>query len=130
MKKNLLFLFFCCFTANLFAQDANIVQKSHITFPGQTLANICGYAVNGKEYALLGASKGMIIMDVTNPVTPKQINQYPGPDNLWKEIKTYKNYAYVTSEGGQGLQIIDLSTLPDTTKKYNFILAMAQFLAN
>ena len=120
MKKNLLFLFLCCFAANLFAQDANIVQKSHINFPGQTLANICGYAVNGKEYALLGASKGMIIMDVTNPVTPKQINQYPGPDNLWKEIKTYKNYAYVTSEGGQGLQVIDLSTLPDTTKKYKF----------
>jgi choice-of-anchor B domain-containing protein len=122
MKKNLLFIAFLmlCLGMNAQAPNVNIVKRAHVDFPGQTLANICGYAAKGKEYALLGASKGMIIMDVTNPDVPKQINQYPGPDNLWKEIKTYKNYAYVTSEGGQGLQIVDMSTLPDTTRKYKF----------
>ncbi|MFZ4543538.1 MAG: choice-of-anchor B family protein [Saprospiraceae bacterium] len=85
---------------------------SHTEFPGQTLANICGYVQNGREYALLGASKGMVIMDVTAPATPVQIMQLPGPDNLWKEIKVLGHYAYVTSEGGQGLQIVDMSGLP------------------
>ena len=29
-------------------------------------------------------------------------------------MKTYKNYAYLVSEGGSGVQIVDLSGLPDT----------------
>jgi choice-of-anchor B domain-containing protein len=98
-----------------FAQENysyNVKQRGALAIPGQTLANICGYWQNGKEYALLGASQGMMIVDVTDPDVPKQITQLPGPNNLWKEIKVYKNYAYVTSEGGQGLQCVDLSTLP------------------
>jgi len=95
-----------------FTQNYNLQLRSTLTFPDQTLANICGYTQNGKEYALLGASKGLIIVDVTNPDAPQQIVQIPGPDNLWKEIKTYSQYAYITSEGGQGLQIVDLSALP------------------
>jgi choice-of-anchor B domain-containing protein len=117
MKKNILqaFLMLCSVVA--FAQNNyNAKFRSHTTFPGQTLANICGYAQDGREYALLGASKGLIIMDVTNPDSVKQIMQIPGPDNLWKEIKVYQHYAYVTSEGGQGLQIVDLAGLPDATK--------------
>lgn len=97
---------------NAFAQNANIALRSSVKFPGQTLANVCGYAANGREYALLGASKGLIILDVTNPDAPVNIVQIPGPDNLWKEIKVYKQYAYVTSEGGEGVQIVDMGNLP------------------
>lgn len=100
-------------------QNYNMKFLSHTEFPGQTLANICGYAQGGKEYALLGASKGMIIMDVTAPEAPVQIMQLPGPDNLWKEIKVYGHYAYVTSEGGQGLQIVDMSGLPNANQVRN-----------
>ncbi|MCC7246004.1 MAG: hypothetical protein IT269_10015, partial [Saprospiraceae bacterium] len=96
----------------LFAQNFNIELRSKVNIPGQTLANVCGYAANGREYGLLGASKGLIIMECTNPDQPVNIVQVPGPDNLWKEIKTYSHYAYVTSEGGGGLQIVDLSALP------------------
>lgn len=99
-------------SSSLFAQDYNLQLRSTVDFPGQTLANICGYTQNGREYALIGASQGMEIVEVTNPSAPMLIGQIPGPNNLWKEIKTYSHYAYVTSEGGQGLQIIDLSTLP------------------
>jgi choice-of-anchor B domain-containing protein len=94
------------------AQNINNVFRSKMTFPGQTLANVWGYAANGREYALLGAAKGLIIVDITNPDQPVQIVQIPGPNNLWKEIKTYKHYAYVVSEGGMGVQIIDLTNLP------------------
>lgn len=114
-KKVLYFVLLCLFSQNIFAQNnfnSNVKLRNHTTFTGQTLANICGYWQKGKEYALLGASKGMIIMDVTNPDSPQQIAQLPGPDNLWKEIKVYKNYAYVTSEGGQGLQVVDMANLP------------------
>lgn len=97
----------------LFAQDYNIQLRSTLDFPGQTLANICGYAQGGREYALVGASQGLAIVEVTNPDVPQLLVQLPGPNNLWKEIKTYQHYAYVTSEGGQGIHVVDLSQLPN-----------------
>lgn len=104
----------------VFAQDFNMQLRSTLEFPGQTLANICGYAQGGHEYALLGASQGLIIVDVTNPDAPTTIQQIPGPDNLWKEIKVYGHYAYVTSEGGQGVQVVDMSSLPTPTSTYQY----------
>ena len=57
----------------LFSQNYNMQLRSTMSFPGQTLANICGYTQNGREYALLGGSKGLIIVDITNPDVPQQI---------------------------------------------------------
>lgn len=109
------------FTAgSLCAQNFNIAYRSKLSYPGQTCANICGWAGGGHEYALVGASKGLGIVDVTDPDNPVKIVQLPGPDNFWKEIKTYKNHAYVTSEGGQGVQIVDLSGLPSPTPAYHY----------
>jgi len=102
------------------AQNTNTAFRAKITYPGQTLANVWGYAAGGREYALAGGALGLIIVDVTNPDSPQPIVQIPGPNNLWKEIKTYKHYAYVVSEGGQGVQIIDLSGLPSATLSYHY----------
>jgi choice-of-anchor B domain-containing protein len=109
------------FIASISAQNQNIVFRSKLSFPGQTVANMSGWtSPTGQEYALVGASKGLIIVDVTNPDAPQQIVQIPGPDNFWKEIKTYSYYAYVVSEGGQGVQIVDLSALPSPTPPQKF----------
>lgn len=68
---------------------------------------------------MAGGSLGLIIVDVTNPDTPQTIVQIPGANNLWKEVKTYKYCAYVTTEGtGQGLQVIDLRKLPSPNLDY------------
>lgn len=102
-------------TSVAFAQNLNVTFRAQLQYPGQTCANICGYVDSlGNEYALVGASLGMSIVDVTNPNTPVEVLQIPGPDNLWKEIKVRGKYAYVTSEGGNGLQIVNLSSLPNT----------------
>ncbi len=103
-----------------FGQNLHVAYRSKMTFPGQSVANIWGYTANGREYALIGASKGLIIADITNPDMPQQIVQIPGPNNLWKEIKTYRSYAYIVSEGGQGVQIVDLSKLPSPNLPYHF----------
>lgn len=102
------------------AQNLNTTFRAKITYPNQTLANVWGYAAGGREYALAGGALGLIIVDVTNPDAPQQIVQIPGPNNLWKEIKTYKHYAYVVSEGGQGVQIVDLSGLPSPALNYHY----------
>lgn len=95
------------------SQNINLQLQSTLSFPGQKLANICGYWKNGKEYALVGANKGLIIVDVTDPTSPQQIVQLPEVQNNWKEIKVYGDYAYVTTEGqGDGLHIVNLSGLP------------------
>jgi choice-of-anchor B domain-containing protein len=110
---------FALFSMATNAQNNNLTLRSTFSSPNQTYANICGYAANGKEYALIGASKGMIIVDVTNPDVPVNIVQIPGPNNLWKEIKTYQNFAYITSEGGGGVQIVDMTNLPSATLPYH-----------
>lgn len=116
--KFLLYAGLVCASCPAFSQNYNLQLRSTMTFPGQTLANICGYTQNGKEYALLGANAGMIVVDITNPDAPQQIVQIQGPEgaptngSLWKEIKVYQHYAYVTTEAGGGLQIIDLAPLP------------------
>jgi choice-of-anchor B domain-containing protein len=79
---------------------------------GGRYSAIWGYtAPDGREYALLGGFRGTHIIDITtSPV--KEVAFIDGPDNGWREMKTYGRYAYVVSEGGSGLQIIDLSNLP------------------
>lgn len=117
MKKIVVLSSICCALLSVVAtaQNVNVVLRSQFNFPSQSCANIGGYVDStGKEYALVGCSRGLAIVDVTNPVSPFLAKQVPGPVNLWKELKTYKHYAYVTSEGGEGLQIVDLRSLPDT----------------
>ena len=90
----------------------NITFRSKMGF-GMACANICGYAANGREYALVGNFLGVAIVDVTNPDVPVNLQQVVGLNSQWREIKIYRNYAYVTTEAtGSGLQIFDLSTLP------------------
>jgi choice-of-anchor B domain-containing protein len=121
MKKIILALTFYFLGHDFFAQNYNVTLRAQLPYPGQTLANICGYVDStGKEYALLGASNGMSIVDVSDPDNPFEVTQIPYNNvipgyALWKEIKVYKNYAYITSEAGAGLQIVDLRHLPDST---------------
>lgn len=98
------------------AQNVNVQFRSQFKYSGQTLANICGYTdETGKEYALVGAQKGTSIVDISNPDSPKEVKFISGPDNTWREIKVKGDYAYVTTEGGGGLQIINMTSLPDAT---------------
>ncbi|MEZ4892230.1 MAG: hypothetical protein R2778_04350 [Saprospiraceae bacterium] len=104
------------------AQNLNTTFRSKITFTNQTLANVWGYTSReGKEYALVGASKGLVIVDITDPDNPVQIVQIPGPNNLWKEIKTYSNYAYIVSEGGMGIQVVDFKRIALAKSGFPFL---------
>lgn len=103
-------------------ENYNLVVRSNLRFPGSSLANIGGYAdSSGNEYALVGTSKGLSIVNVTNPEQPFVRFNVNGVQNAWREVKTWNGFAYVTSEGANsGLTIIDMRELPDTiiTKVY------------
>ncbi len=99
----------------------NMTFRSQLPYPGQELANIWGYAdVAGNEYALVGHTSGLSIVNVTDPDNPVQVQQVNGTWSYWREVRTWQNYAYVVTEGGTlGLQIIELGGLPGSvTTKY------------
>ena len=97
-------------------------QSPNTTFIGNVNSysavgyNDCwGYtAPNGTEYALLGVRNGTSIIDVTDPQNIVEKDFIPGPSSTWKDIKTYQHYAYVVTEQTGGMQILDLSFLPDS----------------
>lgn len=87
-------------------------------------SDIWGYVDGvGNEYAIVGLNDGTSIVDVTDPANPFEVFFEPGMNSIWRDIKTWNNHAYVTTEEPQGLLIIDLSTLPGnpslTTTYYN-----------
>ncbi len=85
-------------------------------------SNIWGYTnAQGKEFALLGASTGLSIVDISNPRQPVEVAFVPGPGpTLWREIKTWSHYAYVVTESTTpseytGIQVVDLLNLPQVS---------------
>lgn len=74
-------------------------------------ANSCwGYtAPSGREYALLGLSSGTAFVEISDPGAPRIVAVIPGPNSLWRDVRTYQSWCYAVSEGGGGIQVIDLA---------------------
>lgn len=68
---------------------------------------------SGREYAIMGLNSATAFVEVTDPANPVIVSVRPGPDSLWRDVKTYQQYAYSVSEGGGGIQVFDLSNIDD-----------------
>ena len=112
MKRTLLLLL--VFTCSIGYGQLNITFLSKYSFPsGVELSNLWGYTDStGREYALVGTTVGMSIIEVTDPLNPQLLHAVPGPISIWREVRTWQDYAFVTTEGGGGLIIVDLKDLP------------------
>lgn len=83
-------------------------------FPGapSTGAAIYGYtSASGREYATMGVRNGTAIIEVTNPASPVIRAHIPGPSSLWHENVVLGDYCYSVTEGGGGIQVIDLRNI-------------------
>ncbi len=72
-------------------------------------------APNGTEYALVGVQTGVSIVSLADPRNPKEVAFVPGAFSIWRDLKTWGNFAYVTTDQSgtsEGLLVIDLSQLP------------------
>ncbi|MBK8557275.1 MAG: choice-of-anchor B family protein [Lewinellaceae bacterium] len=111
-------LFFLFFGNVLFAQTSSpgLQLIGHLPYDTATLAGCWHYVdSSGTEYALVGTSKGLSIVDLSNPTQPFQRFAVPGISNNWREVKTWGGFAYVGTEASNsGVTIIDLRQLPDT----------------
>lgn len=111
MKMLYSFVITTCVAFTLSAQ-LNINLLSHYTYPDH-LSNIWGYVDSlGNEYALVGESSGLSIVNVTDPVNPIQVHFESDVNSAWRELKAWKKHAFVVTEGGGGMMIVDMTNLP------------------
>lgn len=81
--------------------------------PAFTTANtVEGYvSQSGREYAVIGLSGGTAFVEVTNPTQARIVAQIAGPTSLWRDLRVHSTYAYAVSEGGGGIQVMNLSQI-------------------
>lgn len=117
--KNFLVLFGLWLTLASAHAQLNMQYLGRINYQQLHSANlndVWGYVdETGKEYALVGTTDGVSVVDVTDPVNPIEVFWAPGMNSIWRDIDVWGDYAYVTTEAQEGLMIIDLSPLPAST---------------
>ncbi|HZF26116.1 MAG TPA: choice-of-anchor B family protein [Steroidobacteraceae bacterium] len=119
---------FPCRNVDLLAQ----VQLAELSTRPGSMSNLWGFVDldDNREYAVVGVSNATVVVDVTDPVNPREVGSVPGNNSIWREVKVYqffdpalnrhRAYAYITTEAAQGgLQIIDLSNLPTSVQLAN-----------
>ncbi|MGD1915023.1 MAG: choice-of-anchor B family protein [Phycisphaerales bacterium] len=80
---------------------------------GNKRADDCwGYtSPSGREYAILGVENGFGFVEVTNPTSPVILDTIAGATSNWHDVKIIGEYAYGVSEGGLGIQVMDLGDI-------------------
>ena len=66
---------------------------------------------SGREYAIMGVEGGYGFVDITIPTNPVIVKKIVGPVSLWHDVKVIGHYAYGVSEGGSGIQVMDMSDI-------------------
>ncbi|HRG68683.1 MAG TPA: choice-of-anchor B family protein [Saprospiraceae bacterium] len=96
----------------LYAQAAYHMELlSQVQIP-ELASSIWGYTdSNSHEYALLGTSEGVRIYSLLDPTNPLLLKFIPCTASIWRELKTAGDFAYIVSESGDGLLIIDMNSL-------------------
>ncbi len=106
----------------IFAQNSmNMVLMGTYEWPSLNTegSDIWGWVdtnnIPNKEYALVGLNDGFSVVDVTNGTNPVEMFYIPDINSTWRDIKTWGNYAYVTTESDTGLLIVDLNDMTGAT---------------
>eukprot|EP01025_Chloroclados_australasicus_P006284 TRINITY_DN12034_c0_g1_i5.p3 TRINITY_DN12034_c0_g1~~TRINITY_DN12034_c0_g1_i5.p3 ORF type:complete len:459 (+),score=89.37 TRINITY_DN12034_c0_g1_i5:23-1378(+) len=100
-------------------ESENVTLLSWIplsAFPGgHGRGNDCwGYtSPSGREYAIMGLQRGFGFVEVTDPTNPVIIDWVEGPSSDWHDVKVIGDYAYGVSEGGAGIQVMDMTEIDD-----------------
>ena len=71
--------------------------------------------ISEDEYALVGLNDGFACVNVSSPSNPTLEFQIADINSTWRDVKTWGNYAYVTTEADAGLLIVDLTDMTGNT---------------
>jgi len=125
---SILFLILSC-TSLSFGQNQNVNLIANVNdYPNVGYSDCWGYtAPDGREYALLGVNTGVSIIDVTDRDNISEVVFVPyvtAPPYGWYDIKLYRHYMYVSSEGNESVLIVDLSSLPNSAAKVGSVTGL------
>jgi choice-of-anchor B domain-containing protein len=132
--------------------EAQIALSEFSSRPASA-SNLWGFVDlnDNREYVVIGLRNATSIVDVTNPSSPRQVASIAGNVSLWREVKLlqvrdtganrWRAYAYVSTEApGSGIQIIDMSGLPnsaalantltDTSSQHTFYISNVDYATN
>jgi choice-of-anchor B domain-containing protein len=124
MIKALLGLFgLIILTSSISFAQLNVDLISKLEYPVEA-NDIWGWVDpdDSTEYALVGLQNGVSIVSLADPASPQEVANIPGQNSTWRDLKTWGNFAYVTTDQPgttDGLLVIDLSTLPDSVTYEN-----------
>ena len=101
----------------LFHWDEDSLVGSQIF--DNTYNEVWGVVLEGREYAIIGSTAGTHIFDVTSTGNISEVafvaGKVQGTEIIHRDYHDYQNYLFaVSDEGASSLQIIDISTLPDS----------------
>lgn len=90
------------------------------------VAGSWGYtAADGRNYALMGTAKGVLVLDLLDPAHPRVVDEIDGPNDTrhagiyWREMRVYGTHAYIVSEHTNvrgGIMVLDLAGLPNSVR--------------
>jgi choice-of-anchor B domain-containing protein len=119
MKCTLLFILALSLNLQAQHQPMNVDLVGYKSYT--CLSSLWGYtSPDGTEYALVGVCNGTSIVSLSDPANPKEVDFIPAQTSIWRELKVWKNYAYIVTEESMGMQILDLSTLPNKVRLIPF----------
>ncbi|MCA9752715.1 MAG: choice-of-anchor B family protein, partial [Gemmatimonadetes bacterium] len=101
-------------SAQVFDFDNMVLLARRDLYTGYN--DVWGFVGNdGHEYVIQGTTTGTAWWDIDDPMNPVQVKFIPGAGSVWRDMFTIGDYCYVGTEGGGGIQIIDISDPTDPT---------------
>ncbi len=121
MKKTFTLLTFLAGIFSFASAQLNVELQANLPY-NYTLNDIWGHTTpDSVEYALVGTTEGLSIVSLKNPTQPVELQFIPGQHTVWRDIKTWGEFAYVVSDNtNEGMLIVDMSTLPADTARYEY----------
>jgi len=100
------------------AQDNFNFELLNNTEVGESGNDVWGWVDgNGTEYAIMGSRTNTWIWSLEDPANPTLRSQIPGDASTWRDIKSWEDHLYVTTDSGDdGLLIVDMSQAPDSIR--------------
>lgn len=97
-------------------------QLSYQAIHNSNISNLWGYTDEfGNEYAIVGVNGGngpggVSVVSLADPADPQEVFFHPGLASIWREVKVWGDFAYITTEANSGgITIVDLGPLPQNT---------------
>ena len=85
--------------------------------PGERVSDVWGWTdpATGREYALVGRTRGAAIVDITDAASPRYVGVVPANPSGARDLKVYADHLFFTGDGAgdHGLVVFDLTRLRD-----------------